>query len=146
MSTTTKNYGLIKPEITDAADVTATNTNWDKVDEQLKSVNDSLNRVSPNYVIEQNDGEQQKFWVGTKAEYDAIRTKDPNTSYTVTDEEDAGVPAESITGVLGVGNGGTGANNAANARKNLGVPTFYLSATEPTGWSNGDIWLKPVEE
>lgn len=33
MSTTTKNFGLIKPELTDAADITAMNENWDKIDD-----------------------------------------------------------------------------------------------------------------
>lgn len=32
MSTTTTNLGLIKPELTDAADITAMNPNWDKLD------------------------------------------------------------------------------------------------------------------
>ena len=32
MSTLTKNLGLIKPEITDPADITSTNENWDKLD------------------------------------------------------------------------------------------------------------------
>ena len=36
MSTTTTNFSLIKPELTDAADITAMNQNWDKIDEQLK--------------------------------------------------------------------------------------------------------------
>lgn len=36
MSTTTKNYDLIKPALTDTADITATNENWDTVDDELK--------------------------------------------------------------------------------------------------------------
>lgn len=35
MSTTTTNYNLIKPELTDAADITATNANWDTIDSNL---------------------------------------------------------------------------------------------------------------
>lgn len=35
MSTTTNNYSLIKPELTDSADITATNPNWDKIDAEL---------------------------------------------------------------------------------------------------------------
>lgn len=35
MSTTTTNLGLIKPELTDVADITAMNENWDKIDEKL---------------------------------------------------------------------------------------------------------------
>lgn len=36
MSTKTTNYQLIKPELTDAADITATNDNWDTIDQKLK--------------------------------------------------------------------------------------------------------------
>lgn len=32
MSTTTTNLGLTKPELTDVADITAMNSNWDKID------------------------------------------------------------------------------------------------------------------
>lgn len=35
MSKTTTNYKFIKPELTDAANITATNENWDKLDEEL---------------------------------------------------------------------------------------------------------------
>lgn len=38
MSTTTTNYGFIKPELKDAADITATNSNWDKLDAQLSNM------------------------------------------------------------------------------------------------------------
>ena len=37
MSTKTTNYELIKPALTDAADITAMNQNWDKLDEKLKN-------------------------------------------------------------------------------------------------------------
>lgn len=37
MSTLTPNMGLIKPELTDAADITAMNENWDKIDAALGS-------------------------------------------------------------------------------------------------------------
>lgn len=35
MSTTTTNYNLVKPALTDAADITATNQNWDIIDAEL---------------------------------------------------------------------------------------------------------------
>lgn len=35
MSTTTTNLGLVKPELTDAADITAMNPNWDEIDSEL---------------------------------------------------------------------------------------------------------------
>ena len=46
MSTTTTNYNLIKPELTDAADITAMNENWDKLDAELKRQADSTPDVS----------------------------------------------------------------------------------------------------
>lgn len=36
----TKNYGLIKQELTDAADITQISQNWDKVDTELKKLDD----------------------------------------------------------------------------------------------------------
>mgnify|MGYP003559145305 CR=1 FL=1 len=42
MSTTTTNYGFIKPELTDAADITAMNSNWDKIDEELGKVSTNV--------------------------------------------------------------------------------------------------------
>lgn len=37
MSTTTTKYGLVKPELTDPADITALNGNWDKIDTELNN-------------------------------------------------------------------------------------------------------------
>ncbi len=39
MSTITSNYGLLKPELSDTADITAYNGNWDKIDEELSKLN-----------------------------------------------------------------------------------------------------------
>lgn len=50
MSTTTTNYKLIKPELTDAADITATNPNWDIVDQQLDSTKKRLDDVGDNKI------------------------------------------------------------------------------------------------
>lgn len=51
MSTTTTNYGLVKPELTDAADITAMNQNWDIIDEELGNigevVEESLGNLTP---------------------------------------------------------------------------------------------------
>lgn len=43
MATTTTKYGFIKPQLTDAADITATNGNWDKVETELTNVNTLTN-------------------------------------------------------------------------------------------------------
>lgn len=56
MSTTTTNFGLIKPELTDVADITAMNENWDKIDnltpEDIGAVqSDTFETISPNTTI-----------------------------------------------------------------------------------------------
>ena len=48
MSTTTTNYGLVKPELTDAADITAMNLNWDKIDTELKAIRQAVSITSGN--------------------------------------------------------------------------------------------------
>ena len=40
MSTVTSNYSLVKPELTDVADITAFGENWDIIDAKLKEVSD----------------------------------------------------------------------------------------------------------
>ena len=40
------------------------------------------------YIKEVNNGSAQKFWRGTKAEYDALEEKAEDTMYIVTDEEE----------------------------------------------------------
>ena len=42
MSTTTSRLALIKPSLTDAADVTTTNTNWDTLDKAVTAPNGSV--------------------------------------------------------------------------------------------------------
>lgn len=49
MSTTTTNFGLIKPELSDPADITAFNANWDKIDEKLQ---ESAGGVTKSVVVE----------------------------------------------------------------------------------------------
>lgn len=51
MSTTTTNYGFIKPELTDTADITAMNGNWDKIDTQLGALSNSCKSTSVEHTI-----------------------------------------------------------------------------------------------
>lgn len=46
MSTTTPNLGLIKPELTDPANITVMNANWDKIDELLGTVIPKITKVT----------------------------------------------------------------------------------------------------
>jgi hypothetical protein len=52
MSTTTTNLGLIKPELTDPADITATNPNWDKIDKECISTKGGIinGNLTANYI------------------------------------------------------------------------------------------------
>ena len=46
MSKLTSNYNFIKPELTDPANITVMNENWDKIDEELKKQADATPDVS----------------------------------------------------------------------------------------------------
>lgn len=46
MATTTSKYGFIKPQLTDAADITATNGNWDKIDTELNNLKTTDTQLS----------------------------------------------------------------------------------------------------
>lgn len=52
---------------------------------------DNGTTISTVAVKEQNASVAIKKWVGTKAQYDAIVTKDANTTYIVTDEDDSAI-------------------------------------------------------
>lgn len=51
MSTRTTNFNLIKPELTDTADITEMNQNWDIIDEKLGNigeiVEESFTNITP---------------------------------------------------------------------------------------------------
>ena len=63
MSTTTTQYKFIKPELTDAADITATNQNWDIIDAELKKKYDINNKPTASEIgaVSSNDC-QYKFY------------------------------------------------------------------------------------
>lgn len=52
MSTTTTNYQLFKPELSDPADITKMNPNWDTIDEELNRLNllGDDNKILPEYL------------------------------------------------------------------------------------------------
>ena len=55
-------------------------------DNQLYLVTDEQGSGSADFVIEQNKRLEQKFWRGTKAEFDAIGTKNNDTMYIIVDD------------------------------------------------------------
>lgn len=57
MSTTTPNLSLVKPELTDTADITAMNGNWDIIDTELKKSNDHIvDKNNPHGVTKEQVG------------------------------------------------------------------------------------------
>ena len=56
-------------------------------DVQELSINNSTYDIKAKSVVDTNSG-KLKFWTGTKAEYDAIVTKDSNTLYNIIDDTD----------------------------------------------------------
>ena len=62
MSIKTNNFGFNKPELTDAADITQQNTNWDMLDSELfglkkqtTSLNEEIDTKAPMYTYGTTD-------------------------------------------------------------------------------------------
>ena len=56
MSTLTKNLNFIKPEITDTADITTTNKNWDTLDDVLNIITNAVNAKKTPYQLAKEYG------------------------------------------------------------------------------------------
>lgn len=56
-------------------------------DNQLYLVTDEQGSGSADFIIEQNKRLEQKFWRGTKAEFNAIETKSNDTMYIIVDDD-----------------------------------------------------------
>lgn len=73
MSTKTTNYEFIKPDLTDAADITATNENWNKVDGKLKELEDKVPEI---------DITPESIGAATKAEVQTAQRTADNANIT----------------------------------------------------------------
>lgn len=77
-------------------------------------------------VVEQNTSSQQKFWRGTKEEFDAIATKEDDVMYIVTDE-DCNDPASTDLS-LGLTGAAAGESPVVSAVDEDGKPTAWEPA------------------
>ena len=81
-------------------------------------VYDALKQVgSADSVTEQNKGLKQKFWRGTKAEFEAVETKSDDTMYIIVDDDGTivgpggTIPTPDISGQIDAHNTNTEAHN-----------------------------------
>ena len=65
---------------------------------------------SADSVTEQNKGLKQKFWRGTKAEFEAVETKSDDTMYIIVDD-DGTIPTPDVSGQINAHNTNTEAHN-----------------------------------
>jgi archaellum component FlaC len=77
MSTLTTNYNLIKPDLTDPADITAMNANWDKIDNQLKSLSDdnASNNTALSNLDKKVDSQKTELTNKVTSEVSKLQTK-----------------------------------------------------------------------
>ena len=82
MSTKTSNFNFTKPELSDPADITQCNENWDKVDTELKSVNDAFNNVANLHVWMKCSGDPELPIETNKTSVQITWKLDGSTTYT----------------------------------------------------------------
>ena len=78
MSTKTTNFEFIKPELTDTADITQYNENWDKVDTKFKEIETNFEGVSKN-VTPESIGAAKEDHTHTAAEVGAATSDHTHT-------------------------------------------------------------------
>ena len=142
MSKTTTNFGFIKPELTDSADITQTNPNWDKVDSELKNVNDRVNSLSTDSSNHENNTNNPH-----KVTAEQVGAAKSTHNHSASDINSGTLDIDRLPTVP-VANGGTGANTVEKARTNLGVvssfytPDLYVwhkTANSLDGYSYDDV-------
>lgn len=72
--------GVVRP---DNSTITVDNSGVLRVNRSALGIPSTPSEVVANKLINQNGNQQMKYWYGSKSQYDAVRTKDPNTIYDV---------------------------------------------------------------
>ena len=135
MSTTTPNLGLVKPSLSDVADITTMNANWDKLDEELKKQADHTHTADN---------------VGAVPTSRTVNGKALSSDITLSASDVGARPStwtptasDISSGTLGVARGGTGATthtsnavltgNGTGAVKNVATASGAMYATSVNG-------------
>ena len=72
--------GVVRP---DNSTITVDSSGVLRVNRSALGIPSTPSEVIANKFVNQNGNQQMKYWYGSKAQYDAISTKDPNTIYDV---------------------------------------------------------------
>ena len=72
--------GVVRP---DNSTITVDSSGVLRVNRSALGIPSTPSEVVANKLINQNGNQQMKYWYGSKAQYNAISTKDPNTIYDV---------------------------------------------------------------
>ena len=91
----TTNYGLNKPELTDLPDITVLSTNFDKIDENLKSVSDRVSTTETNLsgkAPTSHASTATTYGAGTSSNYGHVKLSDSTSSTSSTSSGVAATP------------------------------------------------------
>jgi hypothetical protein len=72
--------GVVRP---DNSTITVDSSGVLRVNRSALGIPNTPSEVIANKFVNQNGNQQMKYWYGSKAQYNAISTKDPNTIYDV---------------------------------------------------------------
>ena len=72
--------GVVRP---DNSTITIDGSGVLRVNRSALEIPSTPSEVVAHKLINQNGNQQMKYWYGSKAQYEAVRTKDPNTIYDV---------------------------------------------------------------
>lgn len=72
--------GVVRP---DNSTITVDNSGVLRVNRSALGIPSTSSEVVANKLINQNGNQQMKYWYGSKYQYEALSTKDPNTIYDV---------------------------------------------------------------
>lgn len=72
--------GVVRP---DNSTITVDSSGVLRVNRSALGIPSTPSEVIANKFVNQNGNQQMKYWYGSKAQYEVVRTKDPNTIYDV---------------------------------------------------------------